>query len=164
MNWRSTHILRLAIVAIGIPILALYILLLPRIAAEAIVQQAANGADLSYVVLGILLIIYIAAIPFYLALYQVWKLLKYIDNNEAFSDLSVRSLRKIRNFAAIIGGLYIVALPLVYIVADWDDAPGLILMDLIISGASIVMAVFAAVLKKLLQQAIHIKAENDLTV
>lgn len=107
---------------------------------------------------------YGTAIPFYYALYQALKLLRYIDNNEAFSQLSVVSLRKIRNCAIAISSLYAVALPMFFIVAQWDDAPGLVLIGLVIVGASMVVAVFVAVLKKLLQEAIDMKAENDLTV
>lgn len=156
--------LRVAIIAIGVPILALCIFLLPKIAIEAIGQLTTSGANMAYVVLGILLIMYISAIPFYLALYQGLKLLNYIDRNEAFSELSVKALRKVRNFSAVISGLYILAMPLIYIVADRDDAPGLILIGMVIIGASMVIAVFSAVLKKLLQEAIRIKTENDLTV
>jgi len=164
MKWGSTLILRFAIFAIGIPVLGLCVYVLPRIAAEAMEQQAKHGANLAYVILGTLLIVYISAIPFFLALYQALKLLKYIDANEAFSELSVMALRKIRNFAAVISGLYVLALPLIYLIAEWDDAPGLIVIGLVVSGSSMVIAVIAAVQKKLLQQAIHIKTENDLTV
>ncbi len=55
-------------------------------------------------------------------------------------------------------------LPLIYIIAEWDDAPGLILIGMVFVGASLVIAVFAAVLRRLLQEAIQIKSENDLTV
>ncbi len=55
-------------------------------------------------------------------------------------------------------------MPLFYLVAERDDAPGIILIGMIIIAASIVVAVFAAVLQKLLQQAINYKKENELTV
>jgi hypothetical protein len=58
----------------------------------------------------------------------------------------------------------VVILPLVFVVAEWDDAPGLIVINLVFIGASFLVAVFAAVLQRLLQQAIEIKEENDLTV
>jgi capsular polysaccharide biosynthesis protein len=45
-----------------------------------------------------------------------------------------------------------------------DDAPGAIVIGLVIIFASIVIAVFAAVLEKLLRTAIDIKSENDLTI
>lgn len=51
-----------------------------------------------------------------------------------------------------------------YLFADKDDAPGVIVIGLVIIFASIVIGVFAAVLQKLLKEAIDIKLENDLTV
>jgi len=55
-------------------------------------------------------------------------------------------------------------MPFNYLLADLDDAPGLILMGIVPIFASIVIAVFAAVLQKLLRNAIDIKSENDLTI
>ena len=137
--------------------------LLPQIANEAN-EAAERGSDLAYMVYGILMVMYVSAIPFYFALYQAFNLLSYIDKNQAFSELSVRALKKIKNCAIIISGLYVVALPFVYIMAEVDDAPGLILIGMVIIFAPMVIAVFAAVLQRLLQEAIDIKSENDLTV
>ncbi len=78
--------------------------------------------------------------------------------------LSVKALKNIKICALIITGLYVVILPFVYFVAELDDAPGLIIIGMIPAFASIVIAVFAAVLQRLLQEAILIKSENDLTV
>ncbi|WP_010531351.1 DUF2975 domain-containing protein [Lentibacillus jeotgali] len=163
MKKGSTFFLKIAVIFIGIPVLALCIFLLPQIANEATLQ-AGRDSELAYVVFGMLIIMYAATIPFYFALYQALRLLSYIDKNQAFSHISVRALKNIKNCAITISGLYVVALPLVYIIAEWDDAPGLILIGMVIIGASIVIAVFAAVLQKLLQEAIDIKSENDLTV
>lgn len=163
MKRSSTLFLKVAVIFIGIPILALCIFLLPQIANEAI-EEAKKGAELAYVVFGLLTIMYVSAIPFYFALYQALRLLSYIDKHQAFSELSVRALKKIKNCAITISGLYVVALPLIYIIAEWDDAPGLVLIGMVIVGASLVIAVFAAVLQKLLKEAIDIKSENDLTV
>ncbi|EGW41794.1 hypothetical protein DOT_0212 [Desulfosporosinus sp. OT] len=55
-------------------------------------------------------------------------------------------------------------MPFFYLVGEKDDAPGLILLGLVITFAPTVIAVFAAVLEKLLKDAIDIKSENDLTV
>ncbi|WP_421385339.1 DUF2975 domain-containing protein [Bacillus salacetis] len=160
---RGTLFLKTAVILLGIPVLALCIFLLPKIAIEAL-GHAKEGAELGYMVLGILGVMYVSAIPFYYVLYQAFKLLHYIDKNEAFSELSVRSLRSIKISAIIISGLYLVILPFVFMIAEWDDAPGLVLIGMVIVGASMVVAVFAAVLKRLLEQAIQIKSENDLTV
>lgn len=163
MERASTLFLKAAVIIIGIPVLALCIFALPHVVQLAF-AEAVKGAALGYMVLGIMFVVYGSAIPFYFALYQALKLLSYIDKNEAFSELSVIALKKIRNCAIIISGLYILMLPFIYIIAKWDDAPGLLLIGLVIAGASMVIAVFAAVLKKLLKQAVDIKAENELIV
>jgi hypothetical protein len=104
------------------------------------------------------------AIPFFMALYQALKLLGHIDENKAFTELSVRSLKNIKYCAITISVLSMSVMPLIYLIADEDDAPGLMVFGLVIPFASIVVAVFAAVLEKLLKNAIDIKSENDLTV
>ncbi|AOZ91195.1 DUF2975 domain-containing protein [Paenibacillus crassostreae] len=163
MKRSSTLFLKIAVIFIGIPVLALCLFLLPMIANEAH-EAAERGFDLAFVVYGILLVMYVSAIPFYFALYQSFKLLSYIDKNQAFSELSVKALKKIKNCALTITGLYVVALPLVYIMAEIDDAPGLILIGMVMIFAPLVIAVFAAVLQRLLKEAIDIKSENDLIV
>ena len=45
-----------------------------------------------------------------------------------------------------------------------DDAPGLIIIGMAIAGGAFVVAVFASVLKRLLQDAVNVKSENDLTI
>jgi hypothetical protein len=97
-------------------------------------------------------------------LYKAFKLLSYIDKNQAFSELSVIALKKIKFCAMTISGLYVIILPFVFLVADLDDAPGLIIIGMVPIFASMVIAVFAAVLQRLLQEAIDIKSENDLIV
>jgi len=52
--------------------------------------------------LCILIIMYAAAIPFYTALYQAFKLLNYIDKNQAFSQISVKALMNIKRCAITI--------------------------------------------------------------
>ena len=112
------------------------------------------------IVIGILL----TFIPYLFALYQSYRLLNYIDGKKAFSNLSVTALKKIKSSPFSISAIYATILPFVYVVAEIDDAPGLILVGMIPIFASLVVSVFAAVLQKLLNEAIKIKSENDLTV
>lgn len=163
MKKGSTLFLKVAVILIGLPVLALCLFLLPQIASEAN-EALARGSDLAMAVYAILMVLYVSAVPFYFALYQSFNLLTYIDKNEAFSDLSVIALKKIKNSAIIISGMYVVALPFVYALAEADDAPGLILIGMGMIFAPSVVAVFAAVLQRLLQEAIEIKEENDLIV
>jgi hypothetical protein len=114
--------------------------------------------------LPVLLGMYIAAIPFFFAIYQTWKLLIYIDKSEAFSDSSVMALKYIKYCAIAISAVYAANMPYIVYVADKDDAPGVTAFGFVIIFASVVIATFATVLQKLLQDALDIKAENDLTV
>lgn len=160
MKRGSTLFLRVAVILIGIPILALCIFVVPGIA-NFTAELYPDHTNLKYLVL---IDLYAAAIPFYFALYQAYKLLGYIDKNKAFSELSVRVLKNIKYCATIISSLFVVGMPLFYLIAEKDDAPGIILIGMALIFASMVIAVFAAVLQKLLQEAIDIKSENDLTV
>jgi hypothetical protein len=112
----------------------------------------------------IILGLYVAAIPFFLGLYEALKLLSYIDGNKAFSNLSVHALKRIKQYALTITGLFTLGMPYIYYAADKDDAPGVMAVGLIIAGASFVLSTAAAVIQKLFQNAVDIKSENDLTV
>jgi hypothetical protein len=160
MKRGTTLFLKIAVILIGIPVLALCIFLVPEIANFA-AELYPNMAYIKYLVF---IDLYAAAIPFYFALYQAFKLLSYIDKNKAFSDLSVKALRNIKYCAITISVLYVVGMPLFFLMGDKDDAPGVIVIGMVMIFASMVIAVFAAVLQKLLKDAIDIKSENDLTV
>ncbi|WP_078381975.1 DUF2975 domain-containing protein [Sutcliffiella halmapala] len=160
MKQGTTLFLKTAVILIGIPVLAMCIFLVPEIGNFA-VDLYPDKAYLKYLVF---ILLYGSAIPFYFALYQAVKLLSYIDKNKAFSELSVKALKNIKKCAVIISIFYVVGMPLFYLIAERDDAPGVIIIGLVIIFASLVIAVFAAVLERLLQEAIDIKSENELTV
>lgn len=155
---RKTLMLRAVVFLIGIAVLALCVFGLP----SAFDEAAANYPKSTY--LPIILCMYASAIPFFAALFQSLRLLRYIDDNSAFSDLSVRALHVIKYCACAISLLYVACLPFLYRIADQDDAPGVLAIGLVVAFAAFVIAVFAAVLQKLLQNAIDIKSENDLTI
>jgi len=160
MKRGTTLFLKIAVILIGIPILALCIFFVPEMASFA----AQLYPNITYMKYFVFIDMYATAVPFYVALYQAFKLLGYIDKNQAFSVFSVTALKKIKYCAIIISLLYVVGMPLFYLIAEKDDAPGIIVIGMVIIFASMVIAVFAAVLQKLLKEAIHIKSENDLTV
>lgn len=160
MKQVSTLFLKIVVFLIGLPVLALCIFIVPEFGKLAEVLYP----DKIYIKVLVLTYLYLSAVPYYFALYQAFKLLGFIDKNIAFSEHSVVALRKIRNSALSISVVHTLGLPLVYMLAEKDDAPGLILIALIIIFASLVISVFAAVLQKLLIEVIDIKNENDLTV
>ncbi|PFI37819.1 hypothetical protein COI72_16095 [Bacillus cereus] len=155
----STLFLKITVFIIGLPVFALCIFLVPHMANFA-AKLYPNIAPMKYLVF---IVIYGAAIPFYCALCQAFNLLRYIDENKAFSELSVKVLKNIKCCAITISGLYVLGLPLFHFIAKKVEPP-IGLMGIIIIFASLVIAVFAAILQRLLQEASNIKSENDLTV
>ena len=156
---RETLFLKIALFLIGTPVLALCIFAVPIVA-----KEVAEFIETPYVYYLILLGVYGSALAYFVALFHAFRLLRYIDRNIAFSELSVIALKKIKYCAITISSIYVLFLPLFYIVAEIDDAPGLIIIGMGLVFASFIIAVFAAVLQKLLKDAILIKSENDLTV
>ena len=104
MKRGSTNFLKIAVIFLGIPILALCIFVLPTLAKDA----AESNSEFAYVVYGIVIVMYVSAIPYFVALYQAFKLLSYIDKNKAFSEISVKALKNIKHCAITISGLYVV--------------------------------------------------------
>jgi len=109
---------------------------------------------------------YIASIAFFVALYQAFKLLGYIGQNKVFSLNSVKALRTIK-YCAFITAAAIVAAD-VYIriaaISNNEDAAGAVMLGIIATFASIVVGTAAAMFERVLQNAVDIKSENDLTV
>lgn len=154
MKIPSTLFLKAAILLMGTGVLALCVFVLPR----GIATTAVNGYR------PILIGMYVTAVPFFIALYQGWKLLRAIDAHNAFSAESARALKNIAYCGGVIGLIYGAGLPYIYHVAKMDDAPGVMALGCIIVFVSFVIAIFAALLQKLLEEAIRIKTENELTV
>ena len=155
----STFFLKAVILFIGIAVFTLCALLFPPI-----LRELRTVPEFTAVFYPGLFAFYATAIPFFFALYQSWKLLRYIDANNAFSEFSIQALRKIKYCAVAMSILYATNMPLVVLLSELDDAPGGIIIGFVIVLAPLTVATFAAVLQKLVQNAIDIKTENDFTV
>ncbi|MFA7309753.1 MAG: DUF2975 domain-containing protein [Candidatus Paceibacterota bacterium] len=153
MKQGSTLFLRIIIYLIGLAVLGICVIL-------AGVSISGNAG----MYLPVLLIAAVAAIPFFYALYQGLLLLSYIDKKTAFSEMSVKAIKNIKYCAFTISVLYAAGMPYIIYVADKDDAPGAPFIGLVFIFATLITGVFAAVLEKLLRNALDIKSENDLTV
>lgn len=108
---------------------------------------------------------YLASIAFFVALFQAFTLLRYIGQNEVFSLKSVRALRTIKYCAIALVVMIGAAVAYLFIaVRGKDDIAGGVAMGLSMMFVSAVIATAAAVFERLLQTAVDIKSENDLTV
>lgn len=156
MKQGSTFVLKGVVALIGLIVLGLCTFGLPQL----ITAELSGDFDYGPIFLGL----YVPAIPFFFALYQALRILNYIDKNHVFSLATVKALKNIKYCALLISGLFTAGMPYVFYVADQDDAPGAAAIGFVIIGASFVIATAAAVLQKLVQNAVDIKSENDLTV
>ena len=112
--------------------------------------------------------LYIAFIPFFVALYQAIKLLGFVEKNKIFSQDAVWAVRKIKYCALAFIGFIGISLAYISIMSKvtngTDDPAGFLALGMVVIFAATVIATAVAVLQKLLQNAVDIKSENDLTV
>ncbi len=160
MKRSSTIFLQVVIVLIGIGALGL-LLWEPHV--EGV---NANATTLSEIYFDdpFLMLVYAGSIPFFIALYQAFTVLGLAGQNKIFSQAAVRALRTIKYCAlAIIGFIGIEEIVIMLNHGD-DDAAGAVMMGLVMIFISAVVATAAAVFGRLLQSAVDMKSENDLTV
>lgn len=150
--------LKTAVIFFGVMVSAFILFFLSAVFNDA----AAGGTKMAYVLYGISTIMALSLIPFTAVLYQVFKLLSYVDSENIFSNLAEESLNKIKKYAYIISIMYAFMMPLVFIVAEVDDAPGAVLYGMILVLAPIVIAFSADVLQEILKRGIsNVREIND---
>ena len=159
MKKSSTIFLQVVIVLIGIVALAIMIRF-------PLTEGRAGNLDLfsiysdPFIIYG-----YAVSIVFFVALYQAFKLLGYIGQNKVFSLSSVKTLRTIKYCAIILSISIVMAVLFIMTSHNMDDDPaGFIAIGILATFISAVIATAAAVFERLLQNAVDIKSENDLTV
>lgn len=108
---------------------------------------------------------YAASIAFFVALYNAFRLLGAIRQNKVFSSQAVKRLKNIK-VCAVVLGVSIVAAGLFIVLSHpkEDDPAGFLALCIVTTFVSIVVATAAAIFEKVLQNAVDMKSENDLTV
>jgi len=108
---------------------------------------------------------YAASIVFFVALYKAFKLLGYIGQNKVFSSNSVKTLKSIKYCAIVLGILIVMAGVYIRIFHSKEEDPvGFLVVCIVTTFVSIVVAIAAAIFEKILQNAMDKKPENDLTI
>jgi hypothetical protein len=158
MKRSSTIFLQVVVVLIGIGALALMLWephLEGRNVHATLFQIYFQDPFLAYA--------YIASIPFFVALYQAFKVLRYAGQNKVFSQETVKALRTIKYCAMTIIG-FVAGAEIFIMLHTSDDRAGGVFMGILISFGSVVIATAAAIFERILQKAVDIRSENDLTV
>jgi hypothetical protein len=159
MNRISTVFLQSVIVLIGIVALAILIRF-------PLSEGRATNLDLFSIYSDpFILYGYAASIAFFVGLYKAFRILGYIGQNKVFSSDSVKALKSIK-YCAIVLSILIVAAGLFIKIfhSKEDDPAGFLAICIVTTFAFIAVATAAAIFEKLLQKAIDMKSENDLTV
>ena len=159
MKRSATIFLQIVIVLIGIGALAL-LLWEPQI--EGVNAHATNFEI--YFKDPFLALVYAGSIPFFIALYQAFKVLGYVGQNKVFSPEVVKALRTIKYCALDIIGFVVLEEIVIMLNHGSDDPAGGVFMGILITFGSIVIATAAAMFERILQNAVDLKSENDLTV
>lgn len=107
---------------------------------------------------------YIASISFFMMLYQAFKLLGYIGQNRIFSLNSVRTLRTIKYCAIVLIAFIMGAEAYFFMAQRNEDIAGGVAMGLFMIFVFVVIGTTATVFEKILQNAVDMKSENDLTI
>jgi len=158
MKKGSTLFLKFVICLIAIGVL-IWLIWFPQLEG-----RAANLDLISIYMNPLIIYTYIGSIPFFVALYQAFKLLGYVDGNKVFTQPSVNAVRNIKNCALTFSGFIVLGILYIRLSVVDDDPAGVTALSIVITFASIVIATAAAIFQRLLQNAIDIKSENDLTV
>jgi hypothetical protein len=153
----STTFLKVMIFLAGIAVLALCIWWFPEL---AIRDARVRPGDYSlYPILGFA---YGCCIAFSVALYQAFKLLTYIERNNAFSELSLKSLKVIKKSA--LTTIFFIVLGIVYLKIlskfTGDDPAGPISLSLMGILATSIIAAIVDALQKPLKNILE-KPKND---
>lgn len=158
MKKSLTIFLQVVLVALGLGALAL-LLWEPHI--EGV---NANAAFFEVYLDPFIALVYLGSIPFFVGLYNAFNVLRYAGANKVFSPEAVKRLRTIKYCALIIIGF--VAAEEIFIILNHgsDDATGGVAMGILITFGSVIVATAAAVFERLLQNAVDLKSENDLTI
>lgn len=159
MKRTSTVFLQAVIVLIGIVALAILIRF-------PLTEGRAKDLDLFSIYTDLfILYAYVASTAFFLALYQAFLLLGYIGQHTVFAPKAVKALRRIKFYTLMLSMFIVAAGVYIWILHHQDDDPaGFLALCIVTSFASIVVATASAIFEKLLQNAIDMKSENDLTI
>lgn len=108
---------------------------------------AKNFPEYAFLQYPIIVGLYAAAACFYFALFQFWLLLNGVDRD---GTISAKRLKAIRVSAIVFSVLYaLCAMPIVFLAADADDAPGLILGGALLESFPIGIAAVAVILERM---------------
>jgi hypothetical protein len=157
MKRSATVFLQAVIVLIGIGVLAALLWepnLEGRNVHATLFQVYFHDPFLAYVYLG--------SIPFFMGLYQAFKVLGYAGQDKLFSQAAVSAVRTIQYCALMTAGAIVAADAFLMIAArsSGDDPAGAVALGIVATVASLIIATAAAIFARILRAAVDMKSET----
>lgn len=103
--------------------------------------------------------VYVGSIPFFVALYQAYRLLGNMRRDEPFSQVTVMGLRRIQRCAMILLGVVAVAVIIILATGDGEDRPGGIAMSGMAAITFALIAIGAASFARNLTKSLNLSAD-----
>jgi hypothetical protein len=154
----STTFLKIIIILVEIAVLAVCIYFLPESARRDAIERPGD-----YSLYPLLVCAYGISITFSVALYQIFKLLTYIEKKNAFSEFSLQSLKVIKKCTFTV--IFFIFLAIVYlrVLVEFtgDDAAGPISLGLIGILATSIIAAIVDVLQKPIKNFLDTQPKNN---
>jgi hypothetical protein len=154
----STTFLKIIIILVEIAVLAVCIYFLPESARRDAIERPGD-----YSLYPLLVCAYGISITFSVALYQIFKLLTYIEKKNAFSEFSLQSLKVIKKCTFTV--IFFIFLAIVYlrVLVEFtgDDAAGPISLGLMGILATSIIAAIVDVLQKPIKNFLDTQPKNN---
>lgn len=147
------------IVFLQVVIVLIGILLLSILIYFPLTEGRATNLDLISIYIDpFLLYEYATSIVFFVALYEMFKLVGYIEQNKIFSPYLVKTLKNIKYYAILLSVLILLAGVYIKLFHNKKDDPaGFLSICMVITFSSIVVATIAAKFERRLQNVINMK-------
>ncbi len=152
-NW-----LRAVLIGVGLCGVLLYALIVPMLS-ESMVERYPEFSDAKWPWLGL---IWLTAIPCFLALISAWRIAVNIGSDRSFSAENAALLKRIAILAGGDAALLFLG-NLIYLLLDMNH-PSILLLSLFIEFVGIAVSVVAAALSHLVMKASALQEQSDLTI
>ena len=154
----STTFLKVILFLVGIALLAVCTYFLPEAVRRDVIERPGD-----YSLYPLLVCAYGICITFSVALYQIFKLLTYIEKNHTFSEASLQSLQVIKTCTFTV--IFFIFLAMVYLRVlvqfTGDDAAGPISLGLMGILATSIIAAIVDVLQKPIKNVLDSKPKRN---
>lgn len=151
LKFLPTYFLRFFILLLVGVVLVFCIFVFPSAWEVSSLEFPSASYALKLIVIGL----YVTVVPFIIGLWEAFRLLKYIDNDLIFSELFLKSLKRIKICAYIISVMYLIGNPLLFPIAQADDAPGLIIVGAVITSGVISFSLVINYIQRTLERILY---------